>query len=1665
MRVLRTRVRVGRRAGVVLALLALAAIPCEAQADSDPDALVGTPAIGSPGITETVDELMARDGAAAAKPPTETATPPQTDASTSGTSFRALGSPESGFVPPDTAGDVGPTQILVHVNGRVAVFSKSGVLGALNVTAASFWSSVADGSEPVLPQVRYDRLSGRWILMAVNSASTKNRVLIAVQTNPGEITGSSSFTFYQFDQTSGGGSGDNSHRCEYPTLGIDNSALYIGCDMFNNGGSFKRVNVYVVRKSSLIPAPGTLVVTAFRNISNNTMGPGPASPVGVDNDNPQAGEGYFIGVDVNALSLLQLRRVGTPGGTPTLSGNLALTVPATVSPISQPASGSTTNLDAGDDRLVGASLHTNKITGATTLWTSHANQVNASCVSVIGGGRNGARWYEIAGSAPTATDPLGGTPALVQSGTLCDSAASDPTGYIYPSVTGTGQGHMVLGSSFAATNLFAGAAAAGRLRIDPAGATQAATTAQSGLASYTLLSSGLNRWGDYSFTSVDPNDDQTVWTFQEYADSPANNWAVRAVLLMAPPPPTLTGVQATVCAGLASTIVTLTGTTNSPVTGAEFFDPGPDTGGPGYANHIAASVTGGVTLSGAPSIVIPGAPSTQSVLQVSVPINTTASAAGLKDVTITNPDGQTTTGIGILQISGSLPPPASNNGPVCAGATLALSAATVADATYSWTGPNGFTSALQNPTIPNVTGTASGTYSVTVLVSGCTSQPSTTTVVVIDESAPCDDGNACTTADTCGGGTCNGGPAPVCDDSNLCTADSCNPASGCVFTDVSAACDDGNACTDDSCNPALGCINTNNTGACSDGNACTAPDTCSGGACISGSVVVCDDNSVCTTDSCNPATGCVFTDTTAVACNDGNVCTDDACDPVTGCFNPNNTASCEDGDACTTGDTCSGGSCQTGAGTLNCDDNNVCTQDSCNSPAGCVYTNVPGACDDGNACTTADTCGGGTCNGGPALVCDDTNLCTADSCNPASGCVNTDISASCNDSNVCTDDSCNPALGCINTNNTGACCDGNACTTTDTCGGGTCNGGPALVCNDNNVCTADSCNPASGCVFTDTTAVACNDGNVCTDDACDPVTGCFNPNNTGACSDGNACTTGDTCSGGICQTGAGTLNCDDNNLCTPDSCNPASGCVHIPSSIACNDNNVCTNDDCIPNEGCTHSNNTAACEDGNLCTAGDTCSAGNCNSGSIVICNDNNVCTTDTCVSATGCVHADVTAFACNDFNACTDDLCNSVSGCFHTDNTASCQDGNACTTGDTCGGGSCQTGAGTLNCDDSSVCTDDSCNPASGCVFDDTTAVACNDGNVCTDDACNPVTGCFNPNNTASCQDGNACTTGDTCSGGSCQTGAGTLNCNDSNVCTDDSCNPASGCVTTNVPGVCSDGNACTTGDTCGGGTCNGGPPPVCDDTNLCTADSCNPASGCVNTDTTAACNDSNVCTSDSCDTALGCINTNNTGACSDGNACTTGDTCSGGICQTGTGTLNCNDNNVCTSDSCNPASGCGHANNTVPCDDDNICTTGDTCDRGVCQQGTPLVCDDSILCTNDSCDEASGCVHVVGPPLPVAGVSVNGHTTTTLTWAASLGSAVYDVATSTLGDLHTNGTSTATCLSNDVSGAAFTDTQPDPVVSEGYYYLVRVQNECGQGNYGTDAAGVDRAPTAACP
>jgi len=154
-----------------------------------------------------------------------------------------------------------------------------------------------------------------------------------------------------------------------------------------------------------------------------------------------------------------------------------------------------------------------------------------------------------------------------------------------------------------------------------------------------------------------------------------------------------------------------------------------------------------------------------------------------------------------------------------------------------------------------------------------------------------------------------GEPAPVVDDGNPCTSDSCDPVLGVDHTPVAAGTSCGIAA-----NP------------CDTGPTCNAQ-----GECVSGTPRVCDDGRYCNgTETCDPQAGCVAG--TAVACDDGDACT--------------GTERCDD----------SLGACVAGE-PLVAEDNNLCTVDSCYPERGIVHENVP----NGTTCGMDRGCFDGRC--------------------------------------------------------------------------------------------------------------------------------------------------------------------------------------------------------------------------------------------------------------------------------------------------------------------------------------------------------------------------------------------------------------------------------------------------------------------------------------------------------------------------------------------------------------------------------------------------------------------------------------------------------------------------------------------------------------------------------
>jgi len=124
----------------------------------------------------------------------------------------------------------------------------------------------------------------------------------------------------------------------------------------------------------------------------------------------------------------------------------------------------------------------------------------------------------------------------------------------------------------------------------------------------------------------------------------------------------------------------------------------------------------------------PGGQTTQAI---------TVSSSGTYLVNYTNSNGCTSVSNAVIVniIGASTPPSVTSNSPVYIGGQLNLAASNIQGASYSWTGPNGFTSSLQNPTISNVQLNMAGVYSVIATVQGCQTAAQSVSVNVLNSTA------------------------------------------------------------------------------------------------------------------------------------------------------------------------------------------------------------------------------------------------------------------------------------------------------------------------------------------------------------------------------------------------------------------------------------------------------------------------------------------------------------------------------------------------------------------------------------------------------------------------------------------------------------------------------------------------------------------------------------------------------------------------------------------------------------------------------------------------------------------------------------------------------------------------------------------------------------------
>ncbi len=552
-------------------------------------------------------------------------------------------------IPPDTQGAVGPNHVMTMANGIVQIHSRTGVL-ASSVSLNSFATVTVSGTTyprngAFDPRLIYDRLSGKWFatIMEFGSPARSNNGVILAVSRTSDPTGTWDKYFVNF--------GVASALTDYSTLGVDANGVYLAATIFPASGS--SVSMAATPKASLIfdaltnPSPSLGTVSMVTGIAGYFGTPHPAHNI----DNSTAAScAWFVGASNFTAGGLAYRKVSWSGSTPTIdAANSTLFIGGNVDfPVKFIPSGSTRQVDTGDFRLMSAFIRGN------SLYCSRSVGCDSSGNTTFGSGliedRTACEWFQVGVSTTTAT--------ATQTGRVFDASGS-PRSYFYPTMAVTGQGHIAMTFSGGNSSEFLGVYTCGRLLTDTAGTMQSILQAKAGVDVYTVTfkannGTGTSRWGDYSFTQVDPNDDQSIWGIQEFAATRGTktlgsnsfdvtrtnnnvgldgNWQFWIQKLLAPAP---TAVATAVTAIPGQTNVTLS------VTGTGLFDPGA-----GFTNRLTATSGAGIS-----NVRVAYINPTKAAVTFDV---SSAAAVGTRDITLTNPDGQAVTLNNVINIVAAQP--------------------------------------------------------------------------------------------------------------------------------------------------------------------------------------------------------------------------------------------------------------------------------------------------------------------------------------------------------------------------------------------------------------------------------------------------------------------------------------------------------------------------------------------------------------------------------------------------------------------------------------------------------------------------------------------------------------------------------------------------------------------------------------------------------------------------------------------------------------------------------------------------------------------------------------------------------------------------------------------------------------------------------------------------
>jgi hypothetical protein len=415
------------------------------------------------------------------------------------------------FIPPDTEGAPGPDKLLITVNGTVRIEQKSDGSVLSTQTLNNFFSAIPGVGTVFDPHVLYDPYANRWIVVAVSNAALATADVLLAVSQTSDPAGA--WNEYRVDVD-----GTDQTWGDYPTVGFNKNWIVVSLNMFTNSGfgtcaglPFCGTQTYAFDKAKAYAGGGayqlfTLPYPTFDDFSLSPTAMYDANATDMYLVEDYDGTGLFSSLP------LRLFKISGPVGSATMT-RLSDPSGAALSALGHwsdvwgsgvgfaPQLGSTMKIDNGDARL-SQCLYRN-----ASIWCANTTFLPSTLPT-----HSAVQWYEI--------DPAASTPNVVQAGRI-----SDGTGvqfFAYPSVAVNKYNDALLGFSRFSASQYASADYAYRSCTNAPNTFQDEAVFQAGAGPYFKTYGGTrNRWGDYSGTWVDPSDDTSMWTIQEYAKAPA----------------------------------------------------------------------------------------------------------------------------------------------------------------------------------------------------------------------------------------------------------------------------------------------------------------------------------------------------------------------------------------------------------------------------------------------------------------------------------------------------------------------------------------------------------------------------------------------------------------------------------------------------------------------------------------------------------------------------------------------------------------------------------------------------------------------------------------------------------------------------------------------------------------------------------------------------------------------------------------------------------------------------------------------------------------------------------------------------------------------------------------------------------------------------------------